>query len=143
MVDRPKVGVGVIIQNKQGQILVGKRSGSHAPYWSIPGGHLENGETFEQAAVKEVKEETNLDIEQPVVFAVSNNLDTWHEEGKHYISVALVCHSYTGQVKNREPDKCEEWRWVSPSQLPEPHFEASLQSVACFLDGKFYLGNNG
>ncbi|MDN6109542.1 MAG: NUDIX domain-containing protein, partial [Enterobacterales bacterium] len=45
-----KVGVGVIIANPQGQILLGKRCGSHAPFWSIPGGHLEEGETFEQAA---------------------------------------------------------------------------------------------
>jgi 8-oxo-dGTP diphosphatase len=49
--DRPKVGVGIIMQNAQNEILIGKRKGSHAPLFSIPGGHLENGETFEEAAV--------------------------------------------------------------------------------------------
>lgn len=39
----PRVGVGVILTNAQGQVLLGKRKGSHAPYWSIPGGHLELG----------------------------------------------------------------------------------------------------
>lgn len=48
MKDRPKIGVGVIIQNSDDKILIGKRKGSHAPLFSIPGGHLENGETFEE-----------------------------------------------------------------------------------------------
>ena len=42
----PRVGVGVILVNHQGQVLLGKRKGSHAPYWSIAGGHLELGESF-------------------------------------------------------------------------------------------------
>lgn len=41
----PRVGVGVILTNSQGQVLLGKRKGSHAPYWSIAGGHLELGES--------------------------------------------------------------------------------------------------
>jgi len=52
--DHPKVGVGIIIQNTKKEILIGKRIGSHAPFYSIPGGHLENGETFEEAAIKEI-----------------------------------------------------------------------------------------
>ena len=51
---QPKVGVGVIITRDDGHILVGKRIGKLAPYWSIPGGHLEVGESFEQAAIREV-----------------------------------------------------------------------------------------
>ena len=39
-----QVGVGIIVVNHQGHILVGERCGQHAPYWSIPGGHLEAGE---------------------------------------------------------------------------------------------------
>ena len=39
----PRVGVGVILTNGRGQVLLGKRKGSHAPHWSIAGGHLELG----------------------------------------------------------------------------------------------------
>jgi 8-oxo-dGTP diphosphatase len=39
-------GVGVIIVNEQGEILLGKRCGKHAPFWSIPGGHLDAGENL-------------------------------------------------------------------------------------------------
>ena len=86
----PRVGVGVILTNAQGQVLLGKRKGSHAPYWSIPGGHLEVGESFESAAIREVAEETGLQIHGPEVVAVTNNLETWRESGLHYISVTLL-----------------------------------------------------
>ena len=36
----PRVGIGVILVNGDGHILLGKRKNSPAPYWSIPGGHL-------------------------------------------------------------------------------------------------------
>lgn len=58
--------------NPEDQVLIGKREGSHAPYFSIPGGYLEPGESFEVAAIREVKEETGLEIANPVVMGVSN-----------------------------------------------------------------------
>ena len=54
------MGVGVIIVNASGEVLFGQRCGSHAPYWSIPGGHMEPGEGFTEAAIREVAEETGL-----------------------------------------------------------------------------------
>ena len=138
MIDRPRVGIGVVILNSQGKILVGKRRGSHAPYYSIPGGHLELGETFEEAAVKEIKEETGLDIISPKVLCVTNNLRTYKEEGLHYISVCLIVTEFSGSPKNLEPEKCEKWIWVDPKKLPIPHFEASEHAVRCFLERKFY-----
>ncbi|MCA9327773.1 NUDIX domain-containing protein, partial [Candidatus Saccharibacteria bacterium] len=45
---RPQVGIGVFII-KDGQILLGRRKGSHGKgEYALPGGHLENGESFEE-----------------------------------------------------------------------------------------------
>ncbi|MCE7991194.1 MAG: NUDIX domain-containing protein [Roseivirga sp.] len=137
--ERPKVGIGVILEDKDGKILIGKRKGSHAPFYSIPGGHLETGESFEEAAVKEVLEETGLEIFSPRVICVTNNLDTYKTEGKHYISVALVTDEFNGSPVVLEPDKCEGWAWVDPRDLPEPHFDASAFAIECYLKGEFYI----
>jgi 8-oxo-dGTP diphosphatase len=60
--ERPKVGVGVFII-KDKKILMGKRINSHGEgTWSLPGGHLEFFETFEDCAKREVMEETGLKI---------------------------------------------------------------------------------
>jgi len=61
MVRKPGVGLGVIVENAQGQILVQKRTGSHAQKYSIPGGGLELGETFEEGACRELREEHGIE----------------------------------------------------------------------------------
>ena len=136
--ERPGVGIGVIIENEDGKILVGKRKGSHAPFYSIPGGHLENGETFEEAAFKEVFEETGLSILQPKLIGISNNLQTYKSEGKHYISINMHTNRFTGEVINREVEKCEAWFWVDPDCLPEPHFEASKAAIRSWKSACIY-----
>ncbi len=140
MSDFPKVGLGIIIRNEDGKILVGKRKGSHAQKYSIPGGHLEVGETFEVCATREIKEETNLDIRDPKVIAVTNNLETYRAEGKHYIAVILLVTKFSGDLKNTEPDRCEGWSWIDPKKLPEPHFDASRLGVECYLKNSVYEG---
>ena len=61
--DRPFVGVGVVVW-RDGKVLLVKRG--QAPrrgHWSIPGGGQELGETLQEAACREVKEETGINIE--------------------------------------------------------------------------------
>jgi ADP-ribose pyrophosphatase YjhB (NUDIX family) len=136
---RPKVGLGVIIKNKDGQILVMQRTGSHAPYWSIPGGHLELGESFEDGIVREAKEELDITIRNPKVIAVTNNLRTYEKEGLHYISVILLVDDFVGKPKNMEPNKCLAVQWVAPNRLPKPHFDASEMGVKCYLRAVPYI----
>lgn len=134
----PRVGLGVIVQNADGKILVLRRAGPHAPYYSIPGGSLEAGETFEQGAARELQEECGISIAAPAVIALTNNLETYAQEGTHFVSVILLVTSYTGTPTLLEPDKHAELAWVDPRHLPEPHFEASRQGVECYLSKTFY-----
>ncbi len=134
----PRVGVGIIIENDKKQILIGKRIGSHAPFYSIPGGSLEIGETFEQAAIREAKEELGITIHAPQVIAVTNNLETYKTEGHHSISVILLVKEFDGEPKIMEPHKCSELVWCDPRELPTPHFDASRLGVTCYLEGILY-----
>ncbi|CNH66856.1 ADP-ribose pyrophosphatase [Yersinia aldovae] len=136
------VGVGVIIVNSQGDILLGKRCGQHAPYWSIPGGHLDAGESFEHAALREVFEETGLIINQVEVVGLCNNIATWREEGKHTVSVCMLTQHPGGQPELKEPEKCQQWLWCHPRDLPEPHFEASRHAIDLWLNQQFYRPYN-
>lgn len=136
--NKPKVGLGIVIINHDGKVLIGKRKGAHAPYYSIPGGNLDLGETFEAGAAREVKEETNLDIKKPEVIAVTNNLETYRGEGWHYISIILLVKDFSGELKIMEPEKCAEWLWVDPKNLPLPHFDASRMAITCYLENVFY-----
>ena len=101
-------------------------------------GYLEHGETFEAAAIREVKEETGLEIANPIVVGVGNNLETWKAEGVHLVSVFLLSGEFSGALTLMEPEKCSCWQWRDPADLPEPHFEAGRQAISCYLEKKFY-----
>jgi len=135
----PRVGLGIIIENNKGQILVMKREGSHAPFWSIPGGKLELGETFEEGAVRELQEELDINIDDPKVIAVTNNLRTYEVEGAHFISIIFLAKKFKGEPKIMEPNRCTEIRWVNPRKLPQPHFDASELGVRCYIQSAPYV----
>jgi ADP-ribose pyrophosphatase YjhB (NUDIX family) len=60
---KPKVGIGVLIF-KQGKVLLHQRKGAHGEgEWAFPGGHLEYMERFEEAAIRETREECGIEIQ--------------------------------------------------------------------------------
>jgi len=66
--DRPYVGVGAVIVDAGRVLLVKRKYEPLAGRWSLPGGAVEVGETLEESIVREMSEETGLDIEVgPVV----------------------------------------------------------------------------
>lgn len=117
--EHPRVGVGVFIRN-EGKILIGKRRGEHGGgYWQLAGGHLENGESFEECARREALEETNLEIENIRHLTTTNDV---FPDGKHYVTVFMVGDYRSGDLCTNEPDKCEGWEWRTWEELPEPLF---------------------
>ncbi len=120
MNERPKVGVGVCIV-KNGKVLMGKRKNAHGDgTWSFPGGHLEFGESWEECAAREVKEETDLEIQNIKFVGVTN--DIFEKEDKHYITIFMIAEIKSGNLRNTEPEKLEKWDWFEWSKLPEPIF---------------------
>ncbi len=115
-----RVGVGVFIR-KDGKVLMGKRKGSHGEgHWGLPGGHLEFNEEIVECAIREVKEETNLKVKNIHFGALTN--DIFKKEGKHYITIYMVCDYSSGKLKIMEPDKCQGWGWFKWGKLPSPLF---------------------
>jgi len=118
--ERPKVGVGVIVLHN-GKVLMGKRKNSHGDHtWNFPGGHLEFNEEIIDCARREVLEETDLEILDPIIGRFTN--DIFFEEKKHYITIFVTCSSTGGNPKIMEPDKCEGWNWFDWNDLPKPLF---------------------
>jgi 8-oxo-dGTP diphosphatase len=117
----PQVGVGVIVL-REGLVLLGQRIGSHgAGTWALPGGHLEFGESLEQCAIREVREETGLEVRTVTPGPYVN--DVFLSEGRHYITLFVVAIITSGNPEVREPTKCAHWQWFRWSELPEPLFQ--------------------
>lgn len=116
----PKIGVGVFIF-RNGKFLMGQRKGAHgADSWSVPGGHLEFGESPEETAAREVQEETGLKITNVRFGAVTN--DVFTEEDKHYVTVWMISDWQSGEAQILEPDKFVSQKWITFDELPRGLF---------------------
>lgn len=116
----PRVGVGVFVW-KDGKFIMGQRLGAHgAETWSIPGGHLEFGESWEECAKREVLEETGLNIDNVRFLAATN--DIFSSEGKHYVTIWVESDWVSGEPTIVEPDKLVKLEWRSFDNLPQPLF---------------------
>lgn len=117
--ERPLVGIGVVVV-KEGKVLLGKRKRSHGTgSWSMPGGHLEYGESPEKCAIRELEEETGLKALTQHIGPWTNNLI---QEGKHYITLFIFVDQFLGEPVSLEPEKCDEWKWFDWDELPSPLF---------------------
>lgn len=87
----------------EGDQVVLVRRGSPPSYgaWSLPGGAVEVGETLEEAVVREVAEETGLEIEVVDVVAVLERvfLDSADKVQYHYVLVDFLCRSIGGDLR--------------------------------------------
>lgn len=119
--ERPGVGISVIVI-KDNKVLLGKRKGSHGEgKWGFPGGHLELFEDYKTCILREIEEETGLDIE--LIDAVPNAVtNDFFPEGKHYITLFLRARWVSGIPDFKEKNKCENWEWFSWENLPDNLF---------------------
>lgn len=131
---RARVGIGVFVF-KKGKFLMGQRRNAHGDgTWSIPGGHLEFGETFEETAKREVLEETGLRIKNVRFGAVTNDL--FETDDKHYLTIWLVSDWESGKEQITEPDKFVAMKWCKFDKLPEPLFLPWQQLLSSqFIEG--------
>ena len=128
--ENPVVGVGAVVV-RDGKALIIKRA--HEPRkgeWSLPGGLLELGESLADAARREIKEETNLEIE---VGPIIETFDRVHRDdaGKiryHFVIVDFVCWSTSGEAS--PGSDAEAVAWVTADEIDRygvnPHAKAVI-----------------
>lgn len=96
--------------------MFGKRTtGSSGFEWQLPGGWIEIGESPQQAARREVFEETGLRLHEPRFVGISSNVFSNHE---HSISIYFEAERANPEsFENNECDKCIAWEWKDWSRV--------------------------
>lgn len=107
---RIDVAYVLLYDNDKENILMVKNKGANSSYFTLPGGAVENGETLEDAAIREVKEETGLSVELEGIFAVSEAF--FVERGHHAIFFTFRGRIIGGEPNIAFPEEIEEISWM-------------------------------
>lgn len=133
---RPKACVGVMIW-KENKVLLGKRKGKHGNgEYSCPGGHIEFGESFFDAVIKETKEESGIEIKNIKFLSVANIL-RYNE--RQDIQLNFSADWESGIERTDPEERIGEWDWYSLDNLPSPLFYPTEILIDSYKTGKnFY-----
>jgi 8-oxo-dGTP diphosphatase len=121
-IDYIGVSAGAMIFNEKGELFLSKRSQNaknEKGHWETPGGSVDFGETLEDAAKREIKEEYGVDIEILEQWPAGNHIIP--KENQHWVATTFLAKFKEGQEpKIMEPDKCDALGWFSLDNLPQP-----------------------
>jgi 8-oxo-dGTP diphosphatase len=128
--ERPIVGVGGVVLDAEGRVLLARRA--HEPLkgeWSLPGGAVEVGETLEEAVAREILEETGVGVVVGPVVEVLDRIEKT-ADGRveyHFVIIDYVCYAATGTLAwGSDADAAA---WVPPEELPAYRITAKAASV--------------
>lgn len=142
MSDKVGAGIGVMIL-KDSKVLLGKRNDDAEKAsselhgegtWTMPGGKLHFGESFEEGARREVLEETGIITKNLKVISLSNDVAS----DAHFVTIGFLCTEFEGEAKAIEPEEITEWRWFSLENLPSPIFSPSEKILRNYLSKEIY-----
>lgn len=120
----PKV-VAVVLVEHEGRILLGKRNINPGwGKWSFPGGYVNRGEKVEEAAVREVKEETNLDVQ------LNGLLGVYSEEGNPVVLLVYRAQLLSGLDEMRpQEEEVLELGFFGLHEIPELAFNSEPRII--------------
>lgn len=120
-----------VVLEDDGRILMLRRfnTGFADGKYSLVAGHVEKGESFTEAAVREAKEEAGISIKKEDLefFHLMHRITSSDER----VDVFFRVKKWSGDVINGESDRCDELVWVNPEDLPEDTLDYVAHAIQC------------
>lgn len=125
-------GAGVVVVDKEGKILIGK---DKLGRYCTPGGHVDSGESFEEAALRELREETGL------VGKKIEEIGSGRHEGND--NKSFVVHSFRGKLGNGADGELKQLKFMEPVNIPFDKMRGCcLDSLKQFFSKKLSKSNH-
>lgn len=116
-----KVVAGCVIRRDDGKyLLVQEMQPKVYGLWNLPAGHVDKGETIEDAAAREVKEETGLDVE------LGDKIGIYHETIESPVRHAFAAKIIGGELK-AQPDEILDAKWFSFDEITNMKQDGKLR----------------
>ena len=136
---RSLVAVYAMLVNERNEVLLGRRcnTGFRNGYYDMPAGHLEDGETLREGAVRELLEEAGVKalVDDLELVELSHRKST---DNRVYVDVFFKVKKWEGEPSIQEPEKCDHMAWFSVDGLPEMMVPYQKKALIDRMDGKRY-----
>ena len=126
-----RIGVGIIVLNKENKVFVAKRIDNPGNFWQMPQGGIDKGEDFLKAAYRELDEETNIksvkiikELDDLTTYELPNHLLGIIWKGKYrgqkqkWFLMRFIGEEKEININTKNPEFLE-WKWVEIDQLTE------------------------
>ena len=87
-------------------------------------------ETMFESAKREIKEETNLDIDELELFGAADDI----AKDRHFVSLHIIAKSFSGKLIAMEPEKEDRWEWFSLNELPNNIYSPSKKFIDNYIN---------
>ena len=126
-----RTAADAVVFDDAGRILLQHRT--DFDQWGLPGGSIETGETLAESVVREVKEESGLDVEVVRLvgaYSEPEHTTTHYPDGNvvHYVSLTFECRVRGGELRPQRGES-KAVRFFDPRALPEPLLREHLQRI--------------
>lgn len=137
------IGVGVILLNDKDEVLLllrnddEKLADSNMHYegqYTLPAGKVRFGEEFEEAGIRKVKQESNLDVLDIKVICLLND----YNEHAHYATIGLLSRNFKGNVDLGTTGEHVSYMWTSIDKLPQNLCKSSRDIINRYKENIFY-----
>lgn len=123
---------------REQKILFSRRyqTGFEDGKYGLPAGHADGGETMREALVRETLEEVGacINVNDPHLVLTMHRWCGDHER----IDLFFIVERWDGEIRNMEPNKCNDLSWFPLSQLPENIIPYIRTAMDCYLKGEKY-----
>ena len=131
------VGCGVLVENEKGEVLLQKRSDTGD--WCIPGGALEPGETYMEAATRELSEEVGITVSDLKLFGLysGDDREIHYPNGDVVYSLAVIftTKNYSGVISDSDSEVLEH-RFFDKNSIPKELFSPDARAILDWANGK-------
>jgi len=127
---KPFAAVYLLLINNN-QVLLSKRfnTGFMDGFYSLPAGHLDEGETLTAALIRESQEEIGITPINPKLIQVVHRLPKTSED-RNYLDFFFLSTSWNGEINNLEPEKCDSVEWFDINSLPTKIIPDMIQVIS-------------
>jgi len=128
---------------KDNKILLLRRlnTGYEDGNYSVPAGHTDEGESILSTLLREVKEEIDLNLtseDVKFVHVMHRAKRTGKDANDERLDFFFVCNKWEGEVKNLEPDKCDDLSWFNINELPVNTIPYIKDAIENYRNNTYY-----